>query len=248
MKWFDCDEVGEFIGTLYKFLRNQNICFLSGSFVFEDPNGVIDESLREGRGRTECDNIYKKIRPTGKFATHKGFLHDVTFRERTESGDFALKPMLPMRMYEKVLKNVDVACDSKEIVTKGVMLFYPFAVEGREDNTLPTHRFLFAKLERYVHDDIHHAVAAIERYILRQEKKDEYPKRREDPKSKIKWLVAQDTRKMISYVFHRKGSEVANRVMKKIEFFDKHVRIGNEVYFPEEVLDILFGPIFKTYF
>ncbi len=247
----------EFIHTIFRFLKEVNLCFLYGSIVLDDEDGKIflDLYTDVDNPSTEAPDIYAKLRPTGRMGTHKTFLKQENFlgaRKNSYSSDYELyTEHTTLRQYEKILDPkitylCDPACRQRETQEcksvrspKGVILFYPFQAHV-PDNPMSLKRFIFMKLEGYVHNDIKHMKQAVNRYILRKEKADKYPKRRED--EKMSDIYLQDKETMLRYIvthFDIVDREFIKAVTAKIDFYNDNIRTGNEIYLPSEIISHL---------
>ena len=255
MNEFNCNGTSRFINSIYDFLADENICFLSGSIVIDDDLGKLFNSLYKGNQSFlhsyKCENT-SESRTVGSIVggTHAAFINDKRFKAARNSKptDFSLKSF-GNTQYEKILdpKLTHICkkacavkkCDKTEEFPKGVVLFYPFEIHS-EDLSIK-HRFLFMKLEEFTYNDIAHMGKAWDRYILKREKGDRYPKKREDPgKGKINNdLVEKDKWAMVEFVRIYKNEELALKVHEKINFYNENVRVGNETYIPSEIILLL---------
>lgn len=252
---FTCGDSNAFIEALYDFFISENICFLSGAIVIDDERNNLFDSLYRGvPGVVECHNIHKKRRPLG---THMAFISNEKFQayRKDMSNAYAIKNRVLARQYEKVLdppleylcdkqcRSNPKNCTSEEREAKRVMLFYPFTIENILGHTsqMPLHvKYVYMKLEGYVSSDPRHSRQAIKRYILGQEKRNPFEKRREDDKKTVAGLSKRDRDVMIEY-YVRNGGDVtgAGKIYDKCVFYDTHVRTRNEVYIPSEIVDII---------
>lgn len=238
----------DFIIGIYEFLEANKICFLYGALVLDDTDGYIFNYL-------SSHEVYDKPRPSGIGATHMIFIRNSKFKERqarkrsTSSDDgsteYVLDKSLNRRQYElPLVPPMNYICSKRcrqnpkktdcemEESNKGALLFYPFAVQNDKGDR---RRYIYLKLEGYLHDKPAHMSSAFKRYVMRLEKKDTYKKRREDDVPLDHHL--DDNLRISSSI---KDSRIADIVTEKLTFYDTYVRVGNEVYVPDVALPFSF--------
>ena len=81
---FGCGDASTFIGELYKFLNDKSMCFLSGTFVFDNDNNSLFNSLLYGKDRQICAHIRNRL--VGQ-KSHKTFYNPQKFKTRKNSDE-----------------------------------------------------------------------------------------------------------------------------------------------------------------
>lgn len=243
----------DFILGIYEFLEHNQICFLYGALVLDDPNGRIFDFLLS-------HEVYDKKRSTGFGATHMLFINSAKFRKRRRSSapaaaaaaevatSYNLDRQFSRRHYElpfnpplnyickrscRTGELPKEECASEE-ASKGVLLFHPFKIVSADGSH--SRQYIYLKLEGHLHDKSQHIASAFKRYVLHREKTDKYKKRREDDKIVQHHLV--DNVQML-----RAAGDAASRIKSELEFYDQHVRVGNEVYIPDGIMSAMFGTV-----
>ena len=252
---FSCNEIGVFIEAIYAFFNESKMCFLSGAIVTDDQDGELYNSVLNGRGLSTCFNIHNKVRPLG---THMAFIKNKQFEKYREgsSDSYSILQAENPRQYEKILDpKLEYLCNSECRLSdekcnhhlkepKGVLMFYPFTVVNKHNADI-SERFLYMKLERFLSSDLKHVTAAVKRYVFKIEKKGMDITRREDDKKLDSSFYINDYDKMTRYYIENDGdpSELET-ILKKIFFYNTHVRTRNEVYIPREVLVLILKDAF----
>ena len=114
---------------------------------------------------------------------------------------------------------------------------YPFIAED-VTGVLPPRDFLYMKLEGDPAITLSHGISAIKRYKLGKEKKGSTEKRREDDKVRNDDYVLRDSINMMTYYISN-GGRFPDAVQERMDFYNEHIRLKNEVYIPYEILEIV---------
>lgn len=253
---FGCNGTSKFINSIYDFLADEKICFLSGSIVIDDDAGKLFNSLYKGNQSSlhshKCDNT-NESRRVGMFGTHAAFITDKRFKtaRRDQVTSFTLDAFDSAIQFEKILEpkltylcNKSCAvkkCNETEKFPKGVALFYPFQIYDTGRSDPQKFRFIFIKLEEFEYDNPAHMGKAWDRYVRKREKGDSYPKKREDPSNGEinRELVEKDKWNMVEFVRTYNSEALSKVVHDKIDFYNVYVRVGNETYIPSELILLL---------
>jgi hypothetical protein len=255
---FGCNDFSTFIETLYDFFNEIGICFLSGAIVLDNEGQWLYRSLKTGDlFPKNCKNVAKRTTA----GTHRSFLkQDYFIKDRLARGAMADEYMIrnPVKFVQydkKIEPALTYLCDKRcrttptpddciegNIQPKGIAMFYPFTVI-KADKTVSID-YLFMKLEQYATSLAHPIEASkhMGQFFARKfgpPKKMTHKARREDDPIDT---ANEDNDKdaiMTYYIRHGANDGQAAELIRKINFFNKNVRVGNEVYVPSEILYIV---------
>ena len=131
-------KISDYIENLYKFLKNLNICFLSGSFAIEDKNQRLWRLLRF----TDKKNVSKFIGFTHTLFKKVGYQYDryildideiIKRRDNPNYKDSQCKCLKEFpKQYQMVCINCNKKTESGEFIRqcKGIIKFYKFKYNG----------------------------------------------------------------------------------------------------------------------
>lgn len=256
---FGCNEFAKFIETLYDFFNDIEICFLSGAIVFDNEGQWLYRSLVKGQRLTKnCKNVATRT----KAGTHRSFLTQADFRhDRLGAGamadEYMIRDPVSAKQYDKTIEPALVyLCDKKCRATptpaecmpgnrepKGIAMFYPFDVIKADDQTVSID-YLFMKLEQYATSLAHpiqaskHMAHFIARKVGHKKKMTHNARREDDPIDPVNEDNDKDA--IIRYYIANGATlEQIDHVSQKIDFFNTNIRVGNEVYIPSEILEMV---------
>ena len=252
---FGCKEFSNFVEKLYDFLTEINLCFLSGTLVFDNKKQQLYNSLMKGhRLFKRCDNVKQRT----KAGSHRSFITQKDFsKARLKAGarsdEYKIRDPVSAKQYDKTINPpltylCDKRCRSDETdcipgnkEPKGIALFYPFTVVNQAESI----DYLFMKLEQYATSLAHpiDATKHLGHYFARKvghKKKMTHPERREDDPIDLENAHNDKEALLAYYIRNGATGEQAGSLFQKIDFFNRNVRVGNEVYIPSEILEIVF--------
>lgn len=235
------DNVVLFVKNLFTFLKEKNMCFLSGTIIFQDNNNELFNFLTfNKKTNNNCDgkvkstkahittthkNVYDKINVTSAEICVEKFLSN-----STKLFDLCTKNNTCFKM-EYVLNNkINYLCDQEtkwksinpnNISTKRVILYYRFKIDDKT--------YLFFKLEEYSMEDSNHVLT-----LINKNRHDTYHKRRENEIDYEKDL------KHIDDIFYENqlnklNEEIFNSIKDEIDFYNLNLRTGRELFIYEEL-------------
>jgi len=239
--------------TLFTFLKFKNMCFLSGTIIFEDNDNRLFNLLTYGLFNNIENNCYT-YNPLAK--PHISLTHiDVFKKKRVESNEICFKYSLSKEFLSKLfqkkcsnlkclkmelfLKKIDFLCDITTIdkdknpnneSTKRVLLYYRFKHDKKQ--------YLFFKLERYNMNSLSH----VKDYI-NTTRNDTYDKRRENKSTYS--LKQKDDIFYEELISNFRLNE--KKIKIKIEEYNKELRTGNELFIFEELKEILLNTLLQIY-
>lgn len=254
---FGCKDLRNFIEKIYDFLDENDICFLSGSFVFDDQNDKLFTSFVKGhrvsrncggltsRMFSKTHDVFMKQKEFANARAGSGMEYQISRNTQTIQRNRDITPPLTFLCDKKCrLDPRPEDCNPHNEEAKGIAMFYPFEVQRVGDFTEKPIKYMFMKLEGHTTSLAHplEASAHVAQYFKRaggHVKKMTHPKRREDD-AKVAGYGQQDLENMITY-FVREGAtdEQIARVEAKIMFYNQNIRTANEMYIPSELLDII---------
>ena len=257
-----CDEK-RFINALYFLLKDNDYCFLRGSFIFEDNNEYLFNLLTIGKIFNNIDNIYKKEckkitrdRGTICFTSHDYFLLDKKFQKKRKTNPtmykiddiyskeklmykYTIPPLKSLSMYEKIInEHILLKCNDVENIFK-VILFYPFKIYNKNYEK----KMLYLKLEESRCFSISHISNDFQSKKIKN--KDSLNLRREKDNYSIR-LYKKDiifyTDIINKYI---KDDKIKKNIMNTVEDYNDNIRVGSEFFIPNEILLILFDIYYK---
>ena len=256
---FGCNEFANFIEKLYDFFNETEMCFLSGSMVFDNDGQWLYRSLMKGHRLTKnCSNVSSRF----SSSSHLSFLKQSEFKEARDAiggtEEYMIRDSPSAKQYDKKIgRYLTYLCDKRCRATptppdclpgdrepKGIGMFYPFSLVKSDDQTVSID-YLFMKLEQYETSPTHpiNATKHLGHYFQRRrghEKVMTHPKRREDDKLVVPENATNDFDIMVKYYTdHGATEDQVEQLKEKITFFNKNVRTRNEVYVPSEILGII---------
>jgi hypothetical protein len=220
-------DVSGFVKKLHEWLTTNNMCFLSGAYVLEDPQHRIYNIFAHGKNTTDClknqplsDNVKEHITTT--HTTYEKQPYSVeTICGRAEK--YTLKESYKL---ERNLGDLNFLCgdesnpDNKE--TKRVALFYPFI----QKNTPLAMTYLYLKFEEHPMNSISHVGT-----LLSQTRHNTFTMRREGNKYRNEYD------ENIDKAFYEKiGISV-----DKLDTYNEIMRSGSELFLSKEALDVFMG-------
>lgn len=256
---FGCNEFADFIEKLYDFFNDTGMCFLSGAIIFDNEDQWLYRSLMQGyRPDKTCKNVSVRT----KAGTHRSFITQDDFRRDrrmagAETSEYMIRNPSRVRQYDKTLKppltylcdkgcrlNQDtLACMPGNKEPKGIAMFYPFTVINAANREISI-EYLFMKLEQYATSVTRPVEASkhMGHFIARKlghKKKMSHEARREDDPINYE-NESRDKEAIIAYYISNgaTGNQVS-QLEQKIDFFNRNVRVGNEVYVPSEILELI---------
>ena len=236
-----------FIKRLYKLLSKFNICFVSGAFVFEDKNRQLFKLLVK-------DNNFSKFPGLTHDSFQKGDFKKLGMqRDRYILGEneyakdiFKIKENkscngVICEELSKTKKIFCLKCDNKIKECKGIIKFYKFATEDKEQD-----RHVFLKLEKYrtilpsetiAHWNEKRKRSSLEKIGI-EGKVGEI--RREDCKDKCTRNWRFDNWDNISKQLGCCEEECEN-INNSIKIWNEKYRQGDEMFIPQFITNILLG-------
>ena len=242
-----------FMNLLYDFLNIGEICFLSGAFVIEDSNNVLFKLLTYGKYK---DNEYKITRNRGTkcFISHDSFLTDKLYQKKKDqlqntkyiiNDNYAYKKLglsklfsseKTLSMYERLIINGnELNCSGISKIFK-VILYYPFRIKQTNNNNNYI-EYIYLKFEtspcftkNHIHKYISSKMNISNNKLIKRQESKKYT-------TNLKHIDEQFINKIFNkYSFdHNKKEEI----FKKIDNYNKYIRVGSELYLPNEFLNII---------
>jgi hypothetical protein len=202
-------QINRFVKNTHRFLKLYGMCFLSGAYVFEDPESLLFNLLTYGKFEKAESGVTTRgnQNPTTEFSlndidnlasahvsgTHNVFIkHNKSYKtphhkysERTAKFERLFKKQFRQEPFEYLCDLCVESPDIKNKEEKRVILYYPFL-------TKDTHKpMLYIKYESYPMNAREHAFEFLGNAA--QSRANEYPKRRENGKSYKNELKERDT-------------------------------------------------------
>ena len=245
----DDKEIVLFVKKLFTFLKKNNMCFLSGTIIFEDNNNKLFNFLTYNsltENSIECSNKVK--RTNGHISITHNNVYDkqgVTSAEKCAE-KFLNNQKKILHLYptcnnnkcfkmEFIFKDViDYLCDQETLVkdldknnisNKRVILYYRFNYNNKD--------YLFFKLEEYNMNSVEHL-----KKFADLKRNDTYDKRRENETNYDIELSSNDKifyDKILKYYFNNSRIDI----LKNIEIYNTKLRTGRELFIFEELKEYL---------
>jgi hypothetical protein len=241
-----------FIRILFIFLKRYDMCFLSGTIIFEDDNSKLFNLLTYGliKDGEFCDKD-KAISNQHLTLTHmdiyknpnvKSYRDDKCFKLNMKQKIFKTTTINKcndnkcFKMELELNYNLNFLCDIEDtfnigsksyndlnISPKQVILYYRYIYQGK--------KYLFFKLEQFPMEKIGHILQ-----FLNQKRKDTYMKRRENETTPeyIKDFKIKDEE------FYKKlfPTDIEQQ-LEKLKFYNDNLRTGRELFIIEEIKNML---------
>jgi hypothetical protein len=235
-----------FILSLFIFLKEFNMCFLSGTIIFEDDNNKLFNLLTYGTLEIEKCDINKALAIPHITTTHI----NVFEKKGVESNEDCFKLNKQQKKLEHFFKKcennkcfkmelifnnkINFLCDilSKEKqkqnkFSKKIILFYRFKYNDK--------KYLFFKLEEFPMVSFQHLGK-----FLNQKRKDTYEKRRENENSpsynSTLKNIDDDFYKKLLHMFKENDKKL---VLDKINNYNEELRTGRELFIIDELKEML---------
>lgn len=254
-----CDEK-RFINSLYFLLKDNDYCFLRGSFIFEDIDECLFNLLTIGKlfnnkDEKECKKITRD-RGTICFTSHDAFLLDKKFQKKRKNNPtpyiiddkytierllykYMVGSLKSLSMYEKIINNhILLDCAGIKLLLK-VILFYPFKLNSNNDEK----KMLFLKLE----ESKCYSMSHISNYFKSKKKiKGSLLNIRKEGSLYTIKLYKNDI-KFYSNIINKyiKDENIKKNIMNSVENYNDNIRIGSEFFIPNEILFILLDIYYK---
>ena len=239
------DNVILFVKYLFTFLKKNNMCFLSGTIIFQDNNNELfnfltfnDTANNSCNGKVKSTNahittthkkVYDKDKVESAEKCVENFLSDNILKRKLESlcgKHFCFK-------MEYVFNNkINFLCDQetkrksinpKNKSTKRVILYYRFKILDKT--------YLFFKLEEHSMENPKHLLT-----LVNTKRIDTYPKRRENIKENIyiHHLIHID-----NSFYDKQLKDLPEKdkqpIYDEINFYNIHLRTGHELFIYEDL-------------
>lgn len=252
------DIVIAFCISLFGFLKRKEMCFLSGSIIFEDNNNRLFNLLTYGdldNKSEDCDK--KKLLASSRITlTHKEVFDkpDVKVVESDEK-------CINLKRYQQSFKSIgrceDGRCfklelqlnkqinylcgddgNKKNKSTKQIILYYRFEHNNK--------KYLFFKLEAHPINSLGH----LSDYI-NQSRRDTYEKRRENNSVYDEEIKEKDLRFYVSLLINEfkqlKSTEKIQIISNIVDNYNPLLRTGRELFIFEELKEFLLNELIPFY-
>jgi hypothetical protein len=217
----ETDKYNDFIQKIFTFLKEYNMCFLSGTLIFEDENNRLFNILTYYEDSTEpCLNNNNKI-------IHYTTTHNDVFTKKDVKPDECLKFSKNNKLQIIFKSPIYYLCDQKTDTKdknnesiKSVLLYYRFSYNYKN--------YIFFKLESHHMNSIGHLFDLID-----QTRHDTYDKRRENKKYKDQYDKNKDIKfyEIISPLINLNIDDIKT----KLKYYDDNLRTGQELFIIEEL-------------
>jgi hypothetical protein len=245
-----------FIISLFTFLKINNMCFLSGSIIFEDNNNKLFNLLTYGllnNINNNCNTSHPPLAKSHITFTHKEIYKKIGVSSSEDCFKLSINGQILrsfiskcadnkcLKMQLRLNKNINYLCDittydilkdTNNKSPKQVILFYRFKY-----NTI---NYLFFKLESHDMNSMSHSLN-----YLNKKRYDTYDKRREDNTSLLlyfnNYLYEKDNLfydNLLSNLYNN-DNDIINKIQFKINLFNKNLRTGKELFIFEELKELL---------
>lgn len=256
------ENITSFIKKLFIFLKSYDMCFLSGTIIFEDTDNRLFNILTYNKDTSE--NIHdNNILP----GIHWTTTHLDVYNKQNVLPDDSIETSSIKQIYgnkkfklELILNEpIDYLCDLEtddkdkkidNISQKRVLLYYRFIHENK--------KYIFFKLEEYNMNSIHHLIN-----LLDKKRKDIYNKRRENEDkyeteeqtncvkidNKLCPVINNNscTLNNLDKIFYNRLA--CDNIIKNINdtnFYDKNLRTGRELFVTNELKTYLLNKYYKN--
>jgi len=244
-----------FVLTLFRFLKEKDMCYLSGSIVFEDDNNKLFNLLTYGY----LDNTSDICIPDVALPyPHITITHKEVFKKPDVNVVKRDEECLKLKMLQRSLKSSirgcqDGICYKLELVFKKPIL-YLCGNDGNEDNMSPKQiilyyrfeykgkKYLFFKLEAHPINSISHM-----QDYLSQARRDTYVQRRENNTIYDIDLKNKDRDFYLDYLKNLSGLSDKIIIYFKTINYDKSLRTGRELFIFEELKEYLIDKLLPFY-
>jgi hypothetical protein len=240
-----------FIIGLFSFLKNFDMCFLSGSFIFEDNNNKLfnlltygyinntdeicekDKALAKPHITITHNEVYKKEGVTSaescfSLSRTSSLFESLTHKKCEDNKCFKME----LIFYNKLQYLCDVFSSSlseTNISHKQVILYYRFRYNGRI--------YLFVKLEENPMNSLGHL-----KKFMDKKRTDTYDKRRENENSPPYEDVLKDKDDKF-YKLLLDKTQNKEPIFERIDEYNRLLRTGRELFIFEELKELLFGKL-----
>ncbi len=247
------DNVLAFVIGFFKYLKKYQMCFISGSIIFEDDNNRLFNLLTYGEldyKGNEC-NLENALASSHITITHKEVFKkpDVKVVEDDEK-------CITLNRAKKSLKKIngcqDGRCFKLELVfkkpikylcgeddnvanmsPKQIILYYRFKHNNK--------KYLFFKLEAHPINSLSH----LKNYIS-QSRRDTYDKRRENNSVYDENIKRKDLEFTKNFILEELGKKKIGLV-DKLDYYDSLLRTGKELFIFEELKEFFLDKILPFY-
>ena len=233
-KFYKKRKITKFIKYLYTFLKDYNMFFLTGTFIFEDLDNRLYSFLTYG----DDNNINNKTCQKNPLSTqHWTFTHKQVFSKngvKSNEECFSsilcknnncLKLEFEFDEVQDYLCDIKLPANKKDIKNKSskkVILYYSFEYNNKQ--------YLFVKLEQASMNSLQHVFD-----FLNQKRHDTYSNRREN-RSGYEFID-----KDISFYSNIHNKEIIKNknYIDTINEYNKNLRTGNEFFVVQELKEYL---------
>jgi len=240
-----------FIISFFSFLKNFNMCFLSGSTIFEDNNNKLCNLLTYGNiGITDdiCDKkkniskphitythneVYKKegVKSAEKCFSldRKGGLFELFKFDRCKDNKCFKMEFIFYHKLQYLCDVFSLSLNKSNISHKQVILYYRFEYNGR--------KYLFVKLESNPMNSLSHL-----KNLMDKKRKDTYDKRRENENAYEVDLKDKDDN-FYKLLLKKTQERNKNLILERINEYNRTLRTGRELFIFEELKELLLGEL-----
>jgi len=232
-------DVVEFVKKLHGWLKTNEMCFLSGAYVFEDPEHRFYNIFAHGKDTEKCqknqplsDNV--KEHNTTTHANYEKPPYSIeTNCGRAEKYTFKQSYKLERNLGELNFLCGDEEGHSENKETKRVALFYPF-ITGKESGK-PT-SYLYLKFEEHPMNSLSHVGT-----LLSQARHNTFPMRREGTKYRKQYVeqyVESLDKKFYVESLDKEFYKKIGASIDKLDEYNRTMRSGSELFLSKEALDV----------
>lgn len=255
--------ITSFIKNLFIFLKSYDMCFLSGTIVFEDSDNRLFNILTYNKDTSENihdDNILPGAHWT---TTHIDVYNKQNVLPDDSIDTGSIKQFFDNKKFKLELilnEPIDYLCDLEtndkdkkidNISQKRVLLYYRFIHENK--------KYIFFKLEEYNMNNINHLLKLLDKnrkdtYNKRRENEDKYETEEQNNCAKIdnkKCPVINInnscTLNNLDKIFYNKLA--CDNIIKNINdtnFYDTNLRTGRELFITNELKTYLINKYYKN--
>jgi hypothetical protein len=238
--------------NIFSYLKKYNICFINGSYIFEDNDMQLFNLLTFNKSYVTYKTCPLMVSKTHWTTTHKNFQSNENILNLPNINCINHNNLSPnLFKLERILEpNINFICDQDTQIdqrnpnnaeTKKIILYYPF-IHNKINK-----KYLFVKFESHPMESIGHVVN-----FLNTKRNTTYPIRREDKESnrisyfkdfyeKDKQFYTDHYKYIgnIGNISHIEQSEIDSIIKNEIDNLDtynKNIRTGNELYITNNML------------
>lgn len=236
------NHVNDSLSKLFNILDNNDMCFIGGALVIEDPENKIFNLLTYDTPEIDTNHKLKlsnytnmiqtlthssfsdRFNPSGVVPNNPSFIIPKVkcMTEKFKCNKFERKIYI-----EKICNNC--VTDDSHVEVKQNLLYYPF-------KDLEGNNYLYIKLESHPSISLGHAKAAIDTYVTKSKFNSDSKTckpRRESAKDLESWrneFEIKDSKFYDKLVY--KGMLDNTELKTKIEHYNRNIRSGNELFIP----------------